>query len=283
MYNRLNVKTKSDFPSFDEYLPDLYQYIHHLAEEYKEEKIKSWDGLEERVHVFFTPEKMEQIESIVPGWKKMASYSEGITLTHVTCVFLGLFMLPEFQALSQEQQQLAKWTVLFHDVEKIHVRGTRDYIHGFKSATRTARALRDIGFQVTEKFDETINSWSDFTKSAIATNSSGEQIQDNSKLPTILAGIEEMYGNNSPAALIVKGVLLHMSINVVDDYPQAAPLMEGEIAKYIDNNILPLLKSMMLADNEGWVMFYPEVRIQQREDTLKVFVQIETNINRESS
>jgi len=277
------MDTALEFPSFDDHLPGLNQFILSLVEDYNAGKIKSWDDLEERVSVFFTPERMEQMESIVPGWKKMASYSDGITLTHVMCVFLGLFMLPEFQSLPQEQQQLAKWTVLFHDVEKIHVRGTRDYIHGFKSATRTARALRDIGFQVTEKFDETINSWSDFTKSAIATNSSGEQIQDNTKLPIILAGIEKMYGNSSPAALIVKGVLLHMSINVVKDWPQAAPLVDGEIAKYIDKNILPLLKVMMLADNEGWVMFYPEVRAQQREQTLKVFAKIEANINKESS
>ena len=277
------MDTALEFPSFDDHLPGLNQFILGLVEDYNAGKIKSWDDLEERVSVFFTPERMEQMESIVPGWKKMASYSDGITLTHVMCVFLGLFMLPEFQSLPQEQQQLAKWTVLFHDVEKIHVRGTRDYIHGFKSATRTARALRDIGFQVTEKFDETINSWSDFTKSAIATNSSGEQIQDNTKLPIILAGIEKMYGNSSPAALIVKGVLLHMSINVVKDWPQAAPLVDGEIAKYIDKNILPLLKVMMLADNEGWVMFYPEVRAQQREQTLKVFAKIEANINKESS
>jgi len=277
------MDTTLGFPSFDDHLPDLNQFILGLVEDYNAGKIKSWDDLEERAGVFFTPERMEQMESIAPGWKKMASYSDGITLTHVMCVFLGLFMLPEFQSLPQEQQQLAKWTVLFHDVEKIHIRGTRDYIHGFKSAILTAGTLRDIGFQTTEKFDDAINSWSNFTKSAITTNSSGEQIQDNSKLPTILAGIDEMYGNNTPAALIVKGVLLHMSINVVKDWPQAAPLVDGEIAKYIDKSILPLLKVMMLADNEGWVMFYPEVRAQQREQTLKVFAKIEANISKESS
>ena len=277
------MDTALEFPSFDDHLPGLNQFILGLVEDYNAGKIKSWDDLEERAGVFFTPERTEQMESIVPGWKKMASYSDGITLTHVMCVFLGLFMLPEFQSLPQEQQQLAKWTVLFHDVEKIHIRGTRDYIHGFKSAILTAGTLRDIGFQTTEKFDDAINSWSNFTKSAITTNSSGEQIQDNTKLPTIFAGIEEMYENNSPTALIVKGVLLHMSINVVGNWPQAAPLVDGEIAKYIDKNILPLLKVMMLADNEGWVMFYPEVRAQQREQTLKVFAKIEANISKESS
>jgi hypothetical protein len=272
-----------EFPSFDDHLPGLNQFILVLVEEYNAGKIKSWGDLEKEVKSFFTPERMDETESMVPGWKKMASYSEGITLTHVICVFLGLFMLPEFQALTPNQRQLAKWIVLFHDIGKIHVRGKRDYIHGFKSAILTAGTLRDIGFQTTEKFDDVVNSWSDFAKSAITKNSSEEPIQDNSKLPTILAGIDEIYGNNTPAALIVKGVLLHMSINVVKNWPQPAPLSEDEILRTVDNELAPLLKVMMLADNEGWVMFHPESRARQREETLEAFANIEILMNKESA
>jgi len=58
------------------------------------------------VKTFFTPECMEQTEALVPGWKKMASYSDGITLTHAICVFLGVYMMPEFQALTPEGKQI---------------------------------------------------------------------------------------------------------------------------------------------------------------------------------
>jgi hypothetical protein len=271
------------FPSLDDHLPGLNQFMLGLVEEYNAGKIKSWGELETRVKSFFTPERMDETESVAPGWKRMASYSEGITLTHVMCVFLGLFMLPEFQTLTPEQKQLAKWIVLFHDVEKIHIRGKRDNIHGFKSTTRVARTLGDIGFPTTDSFKDTVNAWSEFTNSAITENSSEEPIQDNSKLPTILAGIEEMYGNNTPAALIVKGVLLHMSINVVKDWPQPAPLSEDEILRTVDNELAPLLKVMMLADNEGWVMFHPEDRTKQREETLEAFANIELLMNKESA
>jgi hypothetical protein len=271
------------FPSLDDHLPGLNQFMLGLVEEYNAGKIKSWGELETRVKSFFTPERMDETESVAPGWKRMASYSEGITLTHVMCVFLGLFMLPEFQTLTPEQKQLAKWIVLFHDVEKIHIRGKRDNIHGFKSTTRVARTLGDIGFPTTDSFKDTVTAWSEFTNSAITENSSEEPIQDNSKLPTILAGIEEMYGNNTPAALIVKGVLLHMSINVVKDWPQPAPLSEDEILRTVDNELAPLLKVMMLADNEGWVMFHPEDRTKQREETLEAFANIELLMNKESA
>jgi hypothetical protein len=85
------------------------------------------------------------------------------------------------------------------------------------------------------------------------------------------AGIDHIFGQDSHAALIVKAVLFHMSINVVKDYPQAAPLGEGEIRRYVGAKLLPLLKIMMLVDNDGWVMFQPGTRPQQRDETLAAF------------
>jgi hypothetical protein len=97
---------------------------------------------------------MAQMESLVPGWQKMASGSDGITLVHVTCVFLGLFMLPEFQNLTPEQKQLAKWMVLFHDVAKESTigAGERDKTHAFRSAVLTARLLPELGFAVRPEY-----------------------------------------------------------------------------------------------------------------------------------
>jgi hypothetical protein len=262
------------FPSFDLHLADLSRFIFELAEEYQADEIKTWSDLDERVRAFFTSERMESVESVVPGWHRMASYLDGVTLTHVMGVFLGLVMLPEFQDLSREQQQLAKWIVLFHDVEKEVRKRERDPRHGFRSAVRAARQLPHLGFAVTAEYDDLITSWSEFTHSAVKSSKSySEPIQDNENLPEILAGIERMFGEDIPAALIVKGVLLHMSINVLNDWPQAAPLTEAEIRKYVTPDLAPLLKVMMLADNEGWVMFTPQ-REQQRMETLDAFQRI---------
>jgi hypothetical protein len=269
------MNTNERFPRFDDCFPDLNQCILELVEDYESGTIKSWDDLEEKVNTYFTPQRMEQMESVMPGWQKMASYSDGITLVHVACVFLGLFMLPEFQNLTSKQQQMAKWTVLFHDVEKAHIRGKKDTTHAFRSAVSTARQLPHLGFAVREEYDHLIASWIEFTSLAIKTSADfPEPIQDNDKMPEILSGLERMFGEEAPATLIVKCVLFHMSVNVVSDWPQAAPLTEEEIKRYITNNLEPLLKVMMLADNEGWVLFSTE-RQQQRIETLEVFQGIE--------
>lgn len=270
------------FPAFDACFPELNQFILELVKEFELGKLKSWDDLKDRVNAHFTPEKLEQIDSMVPGWKKMASYSGGVTLVHVMCVFLGLFMLPEFKSLPEEQQQLVKWIVLFHDVEKeiTDGAGARDKMHAFRGAVSTAWQLPSLGFRVTPQYRDLVSAWSVFTDSAIRISEGYPgPIQDNQKLPAIVTGIDRMFGHGTPAALIVKTVLLHMSVNAVHDWPQAAPMSEEEIIRYVDRTLLPLLRVMMLADNEGWSIFYPDARVEQRQDTLEAFAKVERLIS----
>jgi hypothetical protein len=182
--------------------------------------------------------------------------------------------------LSAEEKQMAKWIVLFHDIDKTVRKGARDLIHGFRSAVIAAKQLPRLGFPVTAEYARLIDSWSELTYAATKlSKDSGEPIQDNDRLPEILAGIERMLGIDTPAALTVKTVLLHMSINVVRGWPQAAPLAEAEISSYITSRLAPLLKCMMLADNEGWSLFDPEARAQQRDETLKTFREVEQLIS----
>lgn len=266
----------ADFPSFDVEFEELNQFILTLVDEYRDGKMKSWDELNNRVKAFYTPERMDAIEAKATGWKRMSSYSNGVTLTHVTCVFLGLFMLPEFQALFAEQQQLAKWIVLFHDIDKIYIQGKRDHTHAFRSGVVAAKVLHTIGFPVTENFNDTIHSWSEFTKSAVIDhpNLPGEQISDNKKLPTIIEGIEKMYGKDTPAVLIIKGVFFHMCVQVVKDWTQPSPLADDELKTYIDHELLVLLRVMHLADNDGWTLFEPE-RDSYIRETLESFERVE--------
>lgn len=257
-------------------LAGLNQFILHLADEYRSGKINAWDELDERVKAFFTTERMEEVEAFVPGWKRMASYEDGITLTHVMCVFLGLFIMPEFQALTPDQQQLAKWIVLFHDVEKVHSRNKRDSMHMFRSAVTAANALPNIGFLVTGIHHVLIHAWSELTTYAYVTkeDSPEDQIPDNSKLPEIISDIDNMFGDDTPAALIVKCVLLHQAVDVVKDWPQPAPLTDEEIKRYISVEIAQLLKVMHLADNDGWMLFRPKRESYKRE-TLDAFERVE--------
>src|SRR5262245_56528583 len=183
------MNSSTEFPSFDAHFSDLNQFILKLVEAYKARKIESWNDLEERVNLFFTPEKMEEMETTIPGWRKMASYGEGVTLVHVMCVFLGLYMMPEFLSMTKVQQQLMKWVILLHDVEKEPREGKRDHAHAFRSAVTAARILPRLGFPFTAEYDSLIHKWSEFTSLAITKPEiSLDIIQDNRKLPEILSG-----------------------------------------------------------------------------------------------
>ncbi len=266
------MTTSELLPAFDDCFSDLNQFILALVRAYESQNIKSWQDLEEMVHTFFTPERMEEMESLVPGWQKMASYSEGITLVHVMCVFLGLFMLPEFRSLTPDQQQMAKWIILLHDVDKIHIRGKRDTMHAFRSGILAANLLPRFGFPTRPRFHERISAWSEITARAYLLGAADSSPRpDNRKLPGILIGIDNLFGRATPAALITKTVLLHISPAVDPFYPTPAPLTDDEIKRFISPSLFPLLRAMMLSDNEGWSLFEPETRTRQRHDTLEAF------------
>ena len=273
--------TGQTFPSFDDCFPELNGFLQGLVQAYKAGRLRSWDDLDEQVKAFFSPQRMAQMESMLPGWQKMASYSDGITLVHVMCVFLGMFMLPEFKVLPPEQKQMAKWIVLFHDIAKVHLPGKKDTMHAFHSGVHTANLLPRFGFPIRQKFGERIGQWSKYTDQAFLIHDTDTTPKpDNRKLPGILIGIDNLFGKDTPAALITKTVLLHISLAIDPFYPTPAALTDDEIKRYIEPDLFPLIRVMMLADNEGWSLFNPETRDQRRNDAQKAFEKIEMLISR---
>src|SRR5687767_4955621 len=265
-------------PSFDDRLPFLHHFIIELVENYQSGKIDSWDELDKAVKIFFPSERMKEMEKIVPGWHKMASYDDGKTLFHVICVFMGLYMMPEFLSMNHRQQQMMKWVILLHDVEKEPQQGKRDHAHAFRSAVAAARILPKLGFPVTSEYNLLIDDWSEFTCNAITIpKNSLDSVQDNRKLPEILSGIERMFGYHTPTTLIIKTSLFHLSVNM-KLWPPAAPLTDEEIIKYFDRELVLMLRVMNLGDNEGWSMFDP-ARETLRNDTLEAFKKIEQIIS----
>ena len=204
----------------------------------------------------------------------MASYMEGTTLVHVMCVFLGLFLMPEFLSMAEEQQQMMKWVILFHDIEKEPQKGKRDHGHAFRSAVAAARMLPGLGFPVTAEYDKLIHAWGEFTRSAMTRSESLQDFtQDHRKLPEILDGIERMFGRDTPASLIVKTILFHLSIDM-EPWPPVTPLTDAEVRRYLDGELALLLRVMNLGDSEGWNMFGPD-RESLRNATVEAFKKVE--------
>ena len=274
------MNDKQTAPSFDVFFPELNQFIGELVQDYDAGNIQSWDDLDGKVKRFFTPVRMAQMETLVPRWQKMASYSEGITLVHVMCVFLGMFMLPEFQQLTAAQRQIAKWVILLHDIAKFHIPGIKDTMHAFHSGVQAANLLPRFGFPTRQYFAERIGQWSEYTNQAFILGEANTPPKpDNRKLPGILIGIDNLFGRNTPAALITKTVLLHISLSIDPYYPTPSALTDEQIKRYIDPQLFPLLRVMMLADNEGWSLFNPEARAQRSRDAGQAFEKIEMLID----
>jgi hypothetical protein len=269
--------TDTDFPPIETRLPEMMAFVSGLAQDYQSGGIPSWQMMAERVHAFFTPDMLDEVDAIAPGWCDMSSYDDGVTLVHVMCVFTGLLTCPEFQHATRTQQGLMKWIILFHDIAKEVRDGQRDFTHGFRSAARTGAILPRIGFAATAEYDNLIDDWIVFADTAITKRgrTSSVRIQDNRKLPEILDGIERLFGHKTPATLIVKTVLLHISINVVEAWPQSAPLTETEIRQYVDTELFPMVRMMMLADNDGWALFDQATKERYRQETLAVFGKLE--------
>jgi len=273
------MNTPQELPSFEDFLPDLHQFILDLVEDYNAGNIKSWDALEQKVKAFFSSEMMDQIDSIVPHWRKMASYEDGVTLIHVMCVSMGLYRMPEFLAMPAHQQGLMKWVILFHDLEKELPDGKRDYAHAFRSTAGAAHTLPKLGFPTTAEYDRLIDRWCELTRSAVTLpKNSSELIQDNQKLPQIVGGIERMFGQDTPATLILKTILFHLAIGG-NDWPSPSPLTEEEIKRYFDSDLVSLSLVMNLGDNDGWNMFATANWEHGRMDTLNVFEQVERLIS----
>ena len=182
-------------------------------------------------------------------------------------------MLPEFQSLPHKEQQLTKWIVLFHDLAKVHMPKKRDIMHAFRSGVLAAQILPNLGFSITEEYNAVLGAWSELTQNAYVEGDPAP-IPDNQKLPEIMAGIDQLFRENTPASLIVKTVLLHISLSIDPNYPTPAPLTAEETQRFITPELYPLLKMMMFGDNEGWSLFDPQVRKQQYEDAVSAFEKI---------
>ncbi len=266
-------------PRFENLLPEFRQFAMGLAADCKAGTIDGWPVFQDRVRAFFTPEMMAKVEPAVPGWGQMATHANQQTLIHVTSVLVALYLLPEYQKATPDQQALMEWMVLYHDVTKVARRDKHDYVHAFRSAAEAGKGLVADGFPVTDAYAEWINRWYVRTMNAVIFHEDiKEYIQDNRQLPEIVAGIDRLFGVRAAAGYVIKAVLLHLSIATDPDYPIVAPLTEDEIKRYLDPGTFAMLKVMMLADANGWNLFDADTKQCYRQQTLAVFNQIKALI-----
>lgn len=266
---------QSTIPRLEDRAPGLLGFVRAVARDIEAGALRDGDALVLRMRDFYSAEQASAIEAVAPGWRAMAAYAGGATLHHVTQVLVALQMLPEYRQASRDMQALMEWSVLFHDLGKQVIGGQRDALHPFRSATMAARVLPHLGFPTSTAYPATLGAWSGRVLGASVATADGKgQVQDNRALPEILHGVEQMFGTDSPASLIVQAVLLHQSLNVVPEWPNPGSLPEAELAACIRPSLLPLLEALMLADSDAWQLFEPDSKARFRDCTLAVFVAV---------
>jgi hypothetical protein len=266
---------QSIIPRLEDTAPDLLGFVRVVARQIEAGALRDGEALVLQMRGFYTAEQSSAIEVVAPGWKAMAAYADGATLYHVTQVLVALQLLPEYRQASRDMQVLMEWSALFHDLGKQVIAGQRDALHAFRSATLAARALPHLGFPTSAVYPATISAWSRLVLGASVATADGKGlIQDNRALPEILHGLEQMFGTDSAASLIVQAVLLHQSLNVVPEWPNPGSLPEAELAACIRPSLLPLLEALMLADSDAWQLFEPGSKRRYRDCTLAVFVAV---------
>lgn len=263
-----------DFPQTRDHLPELSRFIDEMAADRASGKLTTIQDFAERAFAFYVPEQREAIEQVVTGWIEMATHRDGKTLIHVTTVLVALRSLPEYLEADPATRDLMTWMVLFHDVAKVPVPGSHDFVHGFRSAAVAGPALAAVGFSVNGD-KAAVDAWSVMTHKAVVYDKQFDApIQDNTQLPEIIATLETLFGRDTPASAIIKGVLFHLSISIDPNYPTPAPVTDEQFVRYIGPLAFQLCKAMMLVDNDGWTLFDPDTGQQRRQQTLAGFARL---------
>lgn len=236
-------------------LPQLVLFIQHAKAEYDAGHFTNWTAFSQAVRAWYTPERLQAIDQVVMGWEKMASYNDQQTLVHVTASWVMLLGLSEYHALSEEDQNLAVWSVLYHAVDKIPSETEPDLTYAFRSAATCGAGM--MGLEWVDAVEPLrLYMWhGTLTNARMFSPMHREYIQDNGKLTDIMQGVDDLFdGRDSPAGLMICAVLFHMSIAVTDAWAFAAPLSDDEIQHYISPRLFPLLQVLILANNlAGWL------------------------------
>ena len=128
------------------YLPELFSFVEYLSLHVEDGVLTDWPEFTRQAKDFYTPERMDEIERVLPGWKHMSEFADGVTLVHVTSALVAFLQLPEYRNVPDDQKRMMEWIVLFHDIAKEIIESRRDNLHAFRSAVLAARGLNALGF-----------------------------------------------------------------------------------------------------------------------------------------
>ena len=241
-------------PSISERLSRLWEAVLSLKTEMKNEIYTDWDTLYQRLDFLVEREWINSIESVIPGWKKIATQNNGLTAKHTILVLACSMNLPEYRGASSQTQREIEWAALFHDLDKDVLYGRGDGAHGIRSAAAAAKCLVSLGFDFQANVD--FDAWLNLLMSA-QVQVDGKWVNDFSHLADITSGLRYFFGTNTPAERIIKAVMFHQSLPTLDDWPNPVILSDDQIRATLTITNIDVLGPLMLGDSDAWNVCWP--------------------------
>ena len=261
--------------SVKEKLPDFWNLSKKIASDLRDERFSNWDSLIQKISPLLEQSLIEKMDNVIPGWKKIATLHEGQTAMHTLLVLAICLNLPEYGLADAQTRTEIEWAAVLHDLDKDRARS--DAAHPFRSAAVAARIMPELGFELLPNINTAdLEAWSTLVMSAQRPD--GERmIHDHSRLQEIIDGIHTCWGNHSPAARILKAVLLHQSLPTLKEWSNPVLLTDKELSYSLTLQDMDILSLLIIADSDSWNIFSEsrfaylvEVRINNAETRRRI-------------
>lgn len=240
-----------------ERLPDFWDLSQKTAFDLRTGKFSDWEPLIQQIKPLLDEGFIENMEKVIPGWRKISTLHDGQTALHTLLVFSLCLNLPEYTLADKQTCMEIEWAAVLHDLDKNLARS--DTTHPFRSAAVVARIMPKLGFELSPNIKETdLEIWSNLVMAA--QHPDGERmIHDHSSLKQIIDGIYACWGKDNSATRILKAVLLHQSLPTVKEWSNAVLLTDEELSYALTLSDMKVLGALLVADSDSWNIF-TEVR-----------------------
>jgi hypothetical protein len=233
--------------------PRIWALADKIASGIRTGDYSEWDVLMTDLDALLKPDFIDDMDQSVPGWRKIATLHNGVTAKHTLLVLASCRNLPEYEQSSPQTQMELEWAAVLHDLDKVLPRN--DTAHPFRSAAVVNRIMPQMGFEGQPGLNpEYLDLWSKLVTASQRTD--GDRlIHDHTYLPYIIEGLNDCWGEGTPASRVLKAVLLHQSLPTLKDWTNAVLLNDRELSYSITPDDMQVLGPLMIADSDSWNIF----------------------------